>query len=65
MSGFLKLGSGIEKSLGWDTSNVEAGSSERSSSFNTDGLESELGGLDSSNVASGSATDNSDIVFGS
>jgi len=62
--GFFKLGCGIKESLGWDTSNVEAGSSERSSTFDTDGLESELSSLDGGNIASGSTSDNGDIVFG-
>lgn len=53
----------VQHGLGRDASDVEAGTSESATLLNTGGLETELGSLDGSDVATGATADDDDIVW--
>lgn len=55
----------VEQSLGGNAANVETGATERAALLNTGSLETELGGLDGGNVATGTTTNNNEVVFSS
>lgn len=59
----MELVGGVEEGLGWDTADIEASTSEGSSLFDTDGLESLLGTLDGSDVTAGASTNNCEVVL--
>jgi hypothetical protein len=50
MLGLVQLVGSVQESLGWDASDVEAGSSESSSLLDANSFQALLSSLDSSNV---------------
>jgi hypothetical protein len=59
----MELVSGVEESLGWDTSYIEAGTSEGASLLDANSLEASLAGLNCGDVSSWTASNNCDVVF--
>lgn len=47
----MELLGGVEESLGWDTSYIEAGTSEGASTLDANSLEASLAGLNRGNVS--------------